>query len=126
MTKGEIFQNIVRDQRLTNNRFLNLTMPLNYDKWNALEVHTDQLRKCMDSEVVCVTSSLMIPTLRVTQMSITRLWYGKWRIIGMNIHVGKYNTGYWTNNRHWSEIETTAKPAPDKQPASHIRGANLS
>lgn len=43
----------VRDQlltSLTSNRILNLTMPLNYDKWNALEVHTDQIRKCMDSE----------------------------------------------------------------------------
>ena len=64
-------------------------MPLNYDKWNALEVLVDQLRGCMDPEAFCITSSLMIQTLRVTQMSIMRLWCGKWQIIGMHIYVGK-------------------------------------
>ena len=59
----------------------------------------------------------MIPTLRVTQMSITRLLCGKRRVIGTHIYLGKYNAGYLTNNRRESEIEPTVKPAPDKTPA---------
>ena len=59
-------------------------------------------------------------------MSIMRLWCGKWQMIRMHIYVGKYNTGYCTNNPNLSESETIAEPAPDKQPASHIRGAKLS
>lgn len=58
---GERFQN-VRDQLPkawsvdqpghTFDTHLNLTMPLNYDKWNALEVFINQICNCIDSKLI--------------------------------------------------------------------------